>query len=165
MVILLSILIAILIIAMLIAFKRMSCINSKVNNLYSNIASMDGYIVDHASRINANANEIQRVSKSVGELEHWKQKLVYTDKETGKVIPLDEMFRSKEETVAEDENKDAPSAEDEKPENVPSEIEERRAKYAKLREQGMGVKSAGSAVGVSYTTAKRYEQWYQTNKK
>jgi hypothetical protein len=41
----------------------------------------------------------------------------------------------------------------------------RRINFARLRKQGMDIKNAGKAVGVSYTTAKRYEQWRKDNKK
>lgn len=48
---------------------------------------------------------------------------------------------------------------------VSYELSVRRQQYATYRKQGMDVKSAGVAVGVSYSTAKRYEQWRKNNKK
>lgn len=40
---------------------------------------------------------------------------------------------------------------------------EKHAQYAELRKT-MNVKSAGEQLGVSYTTAKRYERWLKENK-
>lgn len=42
---------------------------------------------------------------------------------------------------------------------------ERRTKFAMLRKQGMDVLSAGKAIEVSETTARRYEKWRIDNKK
>lgn len=46
-----------------------------------------------------------------------------------------------------------------------AEVRERRERFSYYRMHGMDVKSAGVAVGVSYSTAKRYEQWRKDNKK
>lgn len=46
-----------------------------------------------------------------------------------------------------------------------AEVRERRERFSYYRMHGMDVKSAGVAVGVSYSTAKRYEQWRRDNKK
>lgn len=51
---------------------------------------------------------------------------------------------------------------EEKTKKEPS--ENKRESFALFRKQGMDVKSAGVAVGVSYSTAKRYEKWYKSNK-
>ena len=54
---------------------------------------------------------------------------------------------------------------DDKFKNLDENVNERREKFAMYRKQGMDVRSAGVAVGVSFTTAKRYEKWRVDNKK
>ena len=44
-------------------------------------------------------------------------------------------------------------------------LTERRERFAHLRGLGKSVKEAGEIIGVSITTAKRYEQWRKDNKK
>jgi hypothetical protein len=46
---------------------------------------------------------------------------------------------------------------------VSEKMAEKHAQYAELRKT-MNVKSAGEQLGVSYTTAKRYERWLKENK-
>jgi hypothetical protein len=58
-----------------------------------------------------------------------------------------------------------PELEKERDDEDTSTIYARRMNFARLRKQGADVKSAGAAVGVSYSTAKRYEQWRKDNKK
>jgi hypothetical protein len=43
-------------------------------------------------------------------------------------------------------------------------MKEKRSVYAECRKSGLDIKDAGSAVGVSYSTAKRYEKWCRLNK-
>ena len=45
------------------------------------------------------------------------------------------------------------------------ELSIRRERFAHFRKCGMDIKNAGTAVGVSYSTAKRYEKWRVDNKK
>lgn len=44
-------------------------------------------------------------------------------------------------------------------------LQERRNMFATYRKQGMSIKEAGEIVGVSISTAKRYERWRKDNKK
>lgn len=44
-------------------------------------------------------------------------------------------------------------------------LNERRERFAELRSQGMTILEAGKEIGVSATTARRYEKWRIDNKK
>lgn len=45
---------------------------------------------------------------------------------------------------------------------VDNSLNERREKFAELRRQGMTILEAGNAIGVSATTARRYEKYINT---
>lgn len=68
-------------------------------------------------------------------------------------------------TISHDDTEEVVHKEDDGESIVSYELSVRRQQYATYRKQGMDVKSAGVAVGVSYSTAKRYEQWRKNNKK
>ena len=68
-------------------------------------------------------------------------------------------------SISHDDEEEVVRKEDDGESIVSYELSVRRQQYAIYRKQGMDVKSAGVAVGVSYSTAKRYEQWRKNNKK
>lgn len=68
-------------------------------------------------------------------------------------------------TISHDDTEEVVRKEDDGESIVSYELSVRRQQYATYRKQGMDVKSSGVAVGVSYSTAKRYEQWRKNNKK
>ena len=68
-------------------------------------------------------------------------------------------------SISHDDEEEVVRKEDDGESIVSYELSVRRQQYATYRKQGMDVKSAGVAVGVSYSTAKRYEQWRKNNKK
>ena len=68
-------------------------------------------------------------------------------------------------SISHDDEEEVIRKEDDGESIVSYELSVRRQQYATYRKQGMDVKSAGVAVGVSYSTAKRYEQWRKNNKK
>ena len=120
------------------------------------------------SNVGSNCTEFSLVMMNGTKL--WLRDLAFTMEEPAEeeiVIDEFEMEEPVEDEPAEeaDDSQDpTDDKEDNQKANKEDELAERREKYAKYRKEGMDVKSAGTAVGVSFTTAKRYEKWYQSNR-
>lgn len=147
----------IIVVLAIIMLAKMSKINKHVDDIYNKVFIMQGGIKDNKARLDAHYkdmahlnSDIEKVSKRVSEL----RKHEYNDE------PAKEVEAELENLIAEgcEEDENATS-------NALSELDQRRLDYTKYRKQGMDIKSAGKAVGVSHSTAKRYEQWRQSNKK
>lgn len=136
-----------------LAFAKMARINNRIDDIFNKALTMQGEIEANTARAKDNYKLIAKFNTEV-------EKVKYTIAELHKKEPTDEPAR---EVEAELENL-VPQQEEEVSDKE-KELSERRNKFAYFRKHGMDVKSAGIAVKVSYSTAKRYEQWRKDNKK
>lgn len=136
------------------AFCKMARINNRIDDIYNKSFTMQGEIEANTARAKDNYKLIAQVNT---ELESVKNSIA-----SHKHEPTDEPAKEVEEEL---ESLIPEQEEEVEPSNAAYELSVRRENYAHFRKQGMDVKNAGKAVGVSYTTAKRYEQWRKDNKK
>lgn len=136
------------------AFAKMARINNRIDDIFNKALTMQGDIEANTSRAKDNYKLIAQVNTEV-------EKVKSTIAELHKKEPTDEPAK---EVEAELENL-VQEQEEEREDEDASTLYARRMNFARLRQQGAGVKSAGAAVGVSYSTAKRYEKWRIDNKK
>jgi hypothetical protein len=136
------------------AFCKIAKINNRIDDIYNKAFIMQGEIEANTARAKDNYKLIAQVNTEVENVKN-------TIAELHKQEQTDE---SAKEVEAELENL-VPEQEEERDGYDVSTLYARRMNFARLRHQGADVKSAGAAVGVSYTTAKRYEQWRKDNKK
>lgn len=136
------------------AFCKMAQINGRIDDIYNKSLTMQGEIEANTARSQDNYKLIAQVNTEV-------ENVKSTIADLHKHEPTDEPA---EEVEAELENL-VPEQEKERDDEDTSTLYARRMNFARLRQQGADVKNAGAAVGVSYTTAKRYEKWRVDNKK
>lgn len=139
---------------MIFAFCKIAKINNRIDDIYNKAFIMQGEIEANTARSRDNYKLLAKFNTEV-------ENVKSTIAELHKHEPTDEPAK---EVEAELENL-VPEQEEEEVSDKEKELSERRDKFAEYRKQGMDVKSAGAAVGVSYTTAKRYEKWRIDNKK
>ena len=137
-----------------LAFAEMARINERIDDIFNKALTMQGDIEANTARAQDN---YKLLAKFNTEFENVKSTIA----ELHKHEPTDEPAKEVEEEL---ENL-LPEQEKERDDEDSSTLYARRMNFARLRQQGAGVKSAGAAVGVSYSTAKRYEKWRIDNKK
>lgn len=137
-----------------LAFAKMARINNRIDDIFNKALAMQGEIEANTARAKDNYKLIAKFNTEV-------EKVKDTIAELHKKEPADEPAKEVEEEL---ENL-VPEQEKAGDDEDTSTLYARRMNFARLRQQGAGVKSAGAAVGVSYSTAKRYEQWRKDNKK
>lgn len=137
-----------------LAFAKMARINERIDDIFNKALTMQGDIEANTARAKDNYKLLAKFNTEV-------EKVKDTIAELHKHEPTDEPAKEVEEEL---ENL-VPEQEEEEVSDKEKELSERRDKFAEYRKQGMDVKSAGAAVGVSYSTAKRYEKWRIDNKK
>lgn len=136
------------------AFCKMAKINNRIDDIYNKSFTMQGEIEANTARSKDNYNLIARVN---------------TELETCK-MSIDRLTKIHESEVlevidSELESLELEPAEESEQPLAAYELSVRRENFAHLRSMGKSVKDAGDAVGVSYSTAKRYERWRKDNKK
>jgi hypothetical protein len=136
------------------AFCKMACINNRIDDIYNKALTMQGEIEANTARSKDNYKLIAQVNT---EVEKVKSTIAELHMQESSDEPAQEVEAELENLV--------PEQEKERDDEDTSTLYVRRMNFARLRQQGAGVKSAGAAVGVSYSTAKRYEQWRKDNKK
>lgn len=141
----LSVIVGALCIVQLFVFARFAKVNKNIDKLFNESLRHESELNDHRNRLESDYNDIARCNMRIN--------LTNED-----MCSLSEKISSQAQVVAVDEDV-------EQPKQAEVELNERRAKFAEYRKQGMDYKSAGKAVGVSFTTAKRYEKWMADNKK
>lgn len=137
------------------AFAKMARINNRIDDIYHKALTMQGETEANTARTKDNYKLIAQVNTEV-------ESVKSTIAELKKQEPSDEPAK---EVEAELENLVPEQEEEVEPSNAAYELSVRRENFAEYRKQGMDVKSAGIAIGVSYSTAKRYERWRKDNKK
>lgn len=136
------------------AFCKIYRINDRIDDIYNKAFMMQGEIEANTARAKDNYKLIAQVNTDV-------ENVKITIAELHKHDPIEEPAK---EVEAELESL-VPEQEKEEDDEDTSTLYARRMNFARLRQQGAGVKSAGAAIGVSYSTAKRYEKWRIDNKK
>ena len=136
------------------AFCKISRINDRIDDIYNKAFIMQGEIEANTARAKDNYKLIAKLNT---EIENVKSTIAELHKHEPTDEPAKEVEAELESLVPEQEK----AIDDEDT----STLYARRMNFARLRQQGAGVKSAGAAIGVSYSTAKRYEKWRVDNKK
>lgn len=136
------------------AFCKMARINGRIDDIYNKSFIMQGDIEANTARSQDNYKLIAKLNT---EVENVKSTIADLHKHEPTEEPAKEVEAELENLV--------PELEKERDDEDTSTLYARRMNFARLRQQGAGVKSAGAAVGVSYSTAKRYEKWRVDNKK
>lgn len=145
----LSIFVILLAIVQIFVFAHFSKVNENIDKLFHKALKHEGKLMECKNRLDAHYNDIVRNEKKIDSVE----KLAFEASKKVETQKVDEVIATKEALETIDSN------------TAVDEFNERRNKYAEYRKQGMDIKSAGVAVGVSITTAKRYEKWMIDNKK
>lgn len=150
------IIISLFILAGLVVFTlcKMGTLESRIDDIYNKSFTMQGEIEANTARSKDNYNLIARVNT---ELETCKMSIDLLTKIHESEV-LEVIDAELESLVIE------PAEESEHP-LAAYELSVRRENFAHLRSMGKSIKDAGYAVGVSYSTAKRYERWRKDNKK
>ena len=149
--IIISVLLGILVV---FALCKLGTVESRIDDIYNKALAMQGEIEANTARSKDNYILIAKVNTEVENVKN-------TIAETHKHEPAEEPAKEVEEEL---ENL-VPKQEKEEDDEDTSTLYARRMNFARLRQQGADVKRAGAAVGVSYSTAKRYEKWRVDNKK
>lgn len=136
------------------AVAKMARINNRIDDIFNKALTMQGDIEANTARAKDNYKLIAQVNT---ELENVKSTIADLHKHEPTDEPAKEVEAELESLL--------PEQEKERDDADTSTLYARRMNFARLRQQGADVKSAGAAVGVSYSTAKRYEKWRVDNKK
>lgn len=151
--------ISLILLAGLVVFAlcKLGTLESRIDDIYHKAFVMQGEIEANTARAKDNYKliaqvntEVEKVKGTIAELhmqEHDDEPAKEVEEELESLVP--EQEEEEKETIS-------LSAYD---------IQFRRDHFAYLRKQGFDIKCAGESVGVSYSTAKRYEQWRKDNKK
>lgn len=132
------------------AFCKIARINGRIDDIYNKAFTMQGEVEANTARSQDNYKLIAKVNT---EVENVKSIIADLHKHEPAEEPAKEVEEELENLVPEQEKKDD------------DELSIRRERFAHFRKCGMDIKNAGAAVGVSYSTAKRYEKWRVDNKK
>lgn len=135
------------------AFAKMARINNRIDDIYHKALTMQGEIEANTARTKDNYEllakfntEVEKVKSAIAEL----HKQEHTDEPAKEVeAELESLVPENEENVSEKELG----------------LIERRERFARLRSRGVSLCDAADAMHISYSTAKRYEQWRKDNKK
>lgn len=135
----------------IVAFCKIARINNRIDDIYNKALTMQGETEANTARAKDNYRfiaqvntELERVKGIIAEL----HKQEPTD-EPAKEVELENLVSEKEEEVSDKELG----------------LIERRERFARLRSRGVSLCDAADAMHISYSTAKRYEQWRKDNKK
>lgn len=138
------------------AFVKMARINNRIDDIYNKALTMQGEIEANTARAKDNYKLIAKVNT---ELENFKSSIADLRIQEPDDEPTKEVEAELENLVSEQKDEDAELS------NTAYELSVRRENFAHLRGLGKSVKEAGEIIGVSLSTAKRYEQWRKDNKK
>lgn len=143
----LSIFVVVLGLVQIIMFVHFSKVNENIDKLFHEALKHEGKLIDCKNRLDAHYNDIVRNEKKIDSVE----KLAF---EASKKVEteLENLVPEQEEEEAE-------------PSKAALELLERRECFAHLRAHGVSLHDAADKMHISYSTAKRYEQWRIDNKK
>lgn len=123
------------------AFCKIARINNRIDDIYNKAFVMQGEIEANTARAKDNYKLIALVNTQV---EKAKSTIAELHKQELEDEPAKEVEAELESLIPEQEEEVEPS-------NAAYELSVRRENFANFRKQGMDVKNAGKAVGVSYT--------------
>lgn len=146
--IIISVLLGILVV---FALCKLGAVESRIDDIYNKALTMQGEIEANTARSKDNYVLIAKVNT---EVENVKSTIADLHKHEPTEEPAKDVEEELESLLPEQEKKDGDD-----------ELSIRRERFAHFRKCGMDIKNAGAAVGVSYSTAKRYEKWRVDNKK
>ena len=151
------IIISLVLLAGLVVFAlcKFGILENRIDDTFNKALTMQGEIEANTAREKDNYQLIAKLNARVEEING---NVAGLNKKEPVDEPAKEVEAELENLVPEQEEKVEPS-------NATYELSVRREDFAKYRKQGMDVKNAGVAIGVSYSTAKRYEKWRIDNKK
>ena len=135
------------------ALCKLGAAKSRIDDIYHKALTMQGETEANTARAKDNYKliaqvntEIERVKGIIAELHKQEQ----TDEPAKEVEKeLENLVPEKEEEVSDKELG----------------LIERRERFSRLRSRGVSLCDAADAMHISYSTAKRYEQWRKDNKK
>ena len=161
--------ISLILLAGLVVFAlcKLGTLESRIDDIYNKALTMQGEIEANTARAKDNYKLIAQVNTKVEEIDGYVKELqnavdVLAPEPTDEIAK--EVVEELESVVAEQEQVVADLEEIEES-TAAYELSVRRENFAHLRGLGKSVKEAGEIVGVSYSTAKRYEKWRVDNKK
>lgn len=137
------------------AFCKIAKINNRIDDIYNKAFVMQGDIEANTARAKDN---YKLLAKFNTEVENVKSTIAKLHKHEPTEEPAKEVEAELESLVPEQEKEEEQT-------QAEYELSVRREKFAHFRKCGMDIKNAGKSVGVSYSTAKRYEKWRVDNKK
>lgn len=144
------------------ALCKLGTLESRIDDIYNKALTMQGEIEANTARSQENYKLIAQVNT---ELDYIKSTVADLHKKEPVEDPAKEVEEELENLVVEQDQTEEDIEELHRGNLASYELSVRRENFAHLRNLGNGVKEAGEIVGVSYTTAKRYEQWRKDNKK
>lgn len=144
---------ALLGILVVFALCKLGTVESRIDDIYNKALAMQGEIEANTTRSKDNYKLIAKVNT---ELESVKNTIAETHKHEPAEEPAKEVEEELENLV--------PEQEEEVSEKELGLIE-RRECFAHLRSHGISLHDAADKMHISYSTAKRYEQWRKDNKK
>lgn len=147
--------ISLILLAGLVVFAlcKLGTLESRIDDIYNKALTMQGETEANMARAKDNYKLIAQVNTEV-------EKVKGTIAELHKQEPTDEPSK---EVEAELENLVSEKEEDVSDKELG--LIERRERFARLRSRGVSLCDAADAMHISYSTAKRYEQWRKDNKK
>lgn len=135
------------------AFAKMARINERIDDIFNKALTMQGDIEANTARAKDN---YKLLAKFNTEVENVKSTIADLHKHEPTDEPVKEVEAELENLVPEQE---------EELSNKELELLERRECFAHLRAHGVSLHDAADKMHISYSTAKRYEQWRKDNKK
>lgn len=137
------------------AFAKIARINNRIDDIYNKALTMQGEIESNTARTKDNYKSIAKVNTELEKCKLCVDRLTKIhESEVLEVVDaeLESLIAEQEPPVKEENSEEC-------------DLSIRREKFACLRKDGKSVKEAGAIMGVSYSSAKRYEQWRKDNKK
>lgn len=144
------------------SFAKMAKINNRIDYIYNKSFTMQGEIEANTARSQNNYKLIAQVNTKLVNL---RKSLINSRRHEPTDEPAKEVEKELENLVVEKDQTEEDIEELYRGNLASDELSIRRERFAHFRKCGMDIKNAGAAVGVSYSTAKRYEQWRKDNKK
>lgn len=137
------------------ALCKLGTLESRIDDIYNKAFIMQGDIEANTARAKDN---YKLLAKFNTEVENVKSTIAELHKHEPTEEPAKEVEAELENLVPEQEKEEEQT-------QAEYELSVRRENFAHFRKCGMDIKNAGKSVGVSYSTAKRYEKWRVDNKK
>ena len=137
------------------ALCKLGTLESRIDDIYNKAFIMQGDIEANTARAKDN---YKLIAKFNTEVENVKSTIAELHKHEPTEEPAKEVEAELESLVPEQEKEEA------EPSKAALELLERRECFAHLRAHGVSLHDAADEMHISYSTAKRYEKWYKSNR-